>query len=147
MTYVNMSSSNSPRCIIFLIILFYRLYGATIVCYHAFYLPLIYVTFLADFFQVINITVNCNILFSFISIPFFDCLFGNKPMICYGTVTTHNCWFYCCWCRRKICILRMYTTLRWKMLDFLMPIGSEAESTPELHDDPVARLCKYCNMY
>ncbi|KAJ4719567.1 Transmembrane protein adipocyte-associated 1 [Melia azedarach] len=27
------------------------LYGATIVCYHAFYLPLIYVTFLADFFQ------------------------------------------------------------------------------------------------
>ncbi|KAF5740573.1 hypothetical protein HS088_TW11G00647 [Tripterygium wilfordii] len=27
------------------------LYGATIVCYHAFYLPLIYVTFLADFLQ------------------------------------------------------------------------------------------------
>ncbi|PRQ42000.1 putative transmembrane protein adipocyte-associated 1 [Rosa chinensis] len=27
------------------------LYGATIVCYHAFYLPLLYVTFLADFFQ------------------------------------------------------------------------------------------------
>ncbi|XP_044499549.1 protein CANDIDATE G-PROTEIN COUPLED RECEPTOR 2-like isoform X6 [Mangifera indica] len=27
------------------------LYGATIVCYLAFYLPLIYVTFLADFFQ------------------------------------------------------------------------------------------------
>ncbi|XP_044480416.1 protein CANDIDATE G-PROTEIN COUPLED RECEPTOR 2-like [Mangifera indica] len=27
------------------------LYGATIVCYHAFYLPLIYITFLADFFQ------------------------------------------------------------------------------------------------
>ncbi|KAH7571979.1 hypothetical protein JRO89_XS04G0178400 [Xanthoceras sorbifolium] len=26
------------------------LYGATIVCYHAFYLPLIYITFLADFF-------------------------------------------------------------------------------------------------
>lgn len=29
-----------------------RLYGATIVCYHAFYLPLLYITFLADFFQV-----------------------------------------------------------------------------------------------
>lgn len=29
----------------------YWLYGITIVCYHAFYLPLIYVTFLADFFQ------------------------------------------------------------------------------------------------
>lgn len=27
------------------------LYGATIVCYHAFYLPLLYFTFLADFFQ------------------------------------------------------------------------------------------------
>ncbi|KAB2630082.1 hypothetical protein D8674_007601 [Pyrus ussuriensis x Pyrus communis] len=27
------------------------LYSATIVCYHAFYLPLLYVTFLADFFQ------------------------------------------------------------------------------------------------
>ncbi|WCJ43257.1 hypothetical protein M5689_024012 [Euphorbia peplus] len=27
------------------------LYGITIVCYHTFYLPLIYVTFLADFFQ------------------------------------------------------------------------------------------------
>lgn len=27
------------------------LYGATIVCYHAFYLPLLYITFLADFFQ------------------------------------------------------------------------------------------------
>ncbi|GLT95356.1 hypothetical protein SLE2022_130420 [Rubroshorea leprosula] len=27
------------------------LYGFTIVCYHAFYLPLLYVTFLADFFQ------------------------------------------------------------------------------------------------
>ncbi|KAK4781499.1 hypothetical protein SAY86_015601 [Trapa natans] len=27
------------------------LYGATIVCYHAFYLPLLYATFLADFFQ------------------------------------------------------------------------------------------------
>ncbi|PQQ11459.1 transmembrane protein adipocyte-associated 1 [Prunus yedoensis var. nudiflora] len=27
------------------------LYGATVVCYHAFYLPLLYVTFLADFFQ------------------------------------------------------------------------------------------------
>lgn len=27
------------------------LYGATIVCYHAFYLPLIYITFLADFFK------------------------------------------------------------------------------------------------
>lgn len=29
-----------------------RLYGITSVCYHAFYLPLLYVTFLADFFQV-----------------------------------------------------------------------------------------------
>ncbi|KAL9393243.1 hypothetical protein Peur_012528 [Populus x canadensis] len=29
----------------------YWLYGITIVCYHAFYLPLLYVTFLADFFQ------------------------------------------------------------------------------------------------
>lgn len=29
----------------------YWLYGVTNVCYHAFYLPLIYVTFLADFFQ------------------------------------------------------------------------------------------------
>ncbi|GMI88833.1 candidate G-protein Coupled Receptor 2 [Hibiscus trionum] len=27
------------------------LYGAAIVCYHAFYLPLLYITFLADFFQ------------------------------------------------------------------------------------------------
>ncbi|GAV64209.1 Tmemb_40 domain-containing protein [Cephalotus follicularis] len=27
------------------------LYSATIVCYHAFYLPLLYITFLADFFQ------------------------------------------------------------------------------------------------
>ncbi|XVF42534.1 hypothetical protein PTKIN_Ptkin01aG0371300 [Pterospermum kingtungense] len=27
------------------------LYSATLVCYHAFYLPLLYVTFLADFFQ------------------------------------------------------------------------------------------------
>ncbi|XP_065854469.1 protein CANDIDATE G-PROTEIN COUPLED RECEPTOR 2 [Euphorbia lathyris] len=27
------------------------LYGTTIVCYHSFYLPLLYVTFLADFFQ------------------------------------------------------------------------------------------------
>ncbi|KAJ7973415.1 Transmembrane protein adipocyte-associated 1 [Quillaja saponaria] len=27
------------------------LYGATIVCYHALYLPLLYITFLADFFQ------------------------------------------------------------------------------------------------
>ncbi|KAF7817870.1 transmembrane protein adipocyte-associated 1-like protein [Senna tora] len=27
------------------------LYGTTLVCYHAFYLPLLYVTFLADFFQ------------------------------------------------------------------------------------------------
>lgn len=27
------------------------LYGGTIVCYHALYLPLLYVTFLADFFQ------------------------------------------------------------------------------------------------
>ncbi|CAN6575569.1 unnamed protein product [Malus baccata var. baccata] len=30
------------------------LYSATIVCYHAFYLPLLYVTFLADFFQSRN---------------------------------------------------------------------------------------------
>ncbi|KAJ6974458.1 hypothetical protein NC653_030532 [Populus alba x Populus x berolinensis] len=29
----------------------YWLYSTTIVCYHAFYLPLLYVTFLADFFQ------------------------------------------------------------------------------------------------
>ncbi|KAK8701711.1 hypothetical protein V6N13_020090 [Hibiscus sabdariffa] len=27
------------------------LYGAAIVCYHAFYLPLLYITFMADFFQ------------------------------------------------------------------------------------------------
>lgn len=27
------------------------LYGATLICYHAFYLPLLYITFLADFFQ------------------------------------------------------------------------------------------------
>ncbi|KAL0558401.1 hypothetical protein IC582_002965 [Cucumis melo] len=29
----------------------YWLYGATVVCYHAFYLPLLYENFLADFFQ------------------------------------------------------------------------------------------------
>jgi hypothetical protein len=29
-----------------------RLYNLTIVCYHSLYLPLLYVTFLADFFQV-----------------------------------------------------------------------------------------------
>ncbi|TYI69308.1 hypothetical protein E1A91_D08G145800v1 [Gossypium mustelinum] len=28
-----------------------RLYSATIICYHAFYLPLLYITFLADFFK------------------------------------------------------------------------------------------------
>ncbi|KAL4303727.1 hypothetical protein GQ457_10G014220 [Hibiscus cannabinus] len=30
---------------------FDRLYGAATVCYHAFYLPLLYITFMADFFQ------------------------------------------------------------------------------------------------
>lgn len=39
-----------------------RLYGATIVCYHAFYLPLLYVTFLADFFQVIIIIILQSLL-------------------------------------------------------------------------------------
>ncbi|XP_052477226.1 protein CANDIDATE G-PROTEIN COUPLED RECEPTOR 2-like [Gossypium raimondii] len=29
----------------------YKLYIATIVCYHAFYLPFLYITFLADFFE------------------------------------------------------------------------------------------------
>lgn len=29
----------------------YWLYGATVICYHAFYLPLLYENFLADFFQ------------------------------------------------------------------------------------------------
>ncbi|PPS09521.1 hypothetical protein GOBAR_AA11127 [Gossypium barbadense] len=31
------------------------LYSATIVCYHAFYLPLLYITFLADFFELLNL--------------------------------------------------------------------------------------------
>lgn len=35
-------------------IAFYRLYNLATVCYHSLYLPLIYVTFLADFFQVPN---------------------------------------------------------------------------------------------
>lgn len=30
----------------------YRLYNFTVICYHTLYLPLLYVTFLADFFQV-----------------------------------------------------------------------------------------------
>ena len=43
------------KCFIFPFAKFFlcRLYSTTIVCYHAFYLPLLYVTFLADFFQVI----------------------------------------------------------------------------------------------
>ncbi|KAF4368411.1 hypothetical protein F8388_018105 [Cannabis sativa] len=34
------------------------LYGTTIVCYHAFYLPLIYATFLADFFMEENLNLE-----------------------------------------------------------------------------------------
>ncbi|KAM1994688.1 hypothetical protein COP2_010712 [Malus domestica] len=39
------------------------LYSATIVCYHAFYLPLLYVTFLADFFQEEDLNLE-NVYYS-----------------------------------------------------------------------------------
>ncbi|XP_048324400.1 protein CANDIDATE G-PROTEIN COUPLED RECEPTOR 2 [Ziziphus jujuba] len=39
------------------------LYSATIVCYHAFYLPLIYITFLADFFQEEDLNLE-NVYYS-----------------------------------------------------------------------------------
>ena len=42
----------SRRTLKFFIFIFYRLYDTITICYHAFYLQLIYGTFLADFFQV-----------------------------------------------------------------------------------------------
>lgn len=83
--YVILQLSSVPNV---LMMLFYRLYGVTNVCYHAFYLPLIYVTFLADFFQVINTIHWSQDIFLFISIPFsfivmnfVNWLSGNNMMI------------------------------------------------------------------
>lgn len=59
--YVILQLSSIPNM---LMILFYRLYGVTNVCYHTFYLPLIYVTFLADFFQVLTPFIDLKIFFS-----------------------------------------------------------------------------------
>lgn len=42
---------------------FYRLFDLAVVCYHALYLPFLYVTFLADFFQVIVIPAFYQLLF------------------------------------------------------------------------------------
>lgn len=112
-----------------------RLYGATIVCYHAFYLPLLYVTFLADFFQV-NIIILQSLLdvlllpfTSFVPFLLFvtSCFF---PFFLFKMVVfflTSNCTLD--ENRRTIYIWRMYIIQRWRMLVSLMLIGSDAVTT------------------
>lgn len=96
-----------------------RLYNLTTVCYHALYLPFLYVTFLADFFQVCFI--HCFIF----RLPWkrlFLLIFVPSPWT--DIVYVYNFFFKWCIYRRRIFGWRMYITLRWKMLVFLMLIGT-----------------------
>ncbi|KAL9265628.1 G-protein coupled receptor 2-like protein [Drosera capensis] len=47
------------------------LYDTTVICYHAFYLPLLYVTFLADFFQEDDLNLE-NVYYEMKDAGFFD---------------------------------------------------------------------------
>jgi hypothetical protein len=71
---------------------FFRLYNLTTVCYHSLYLPLLYATFLADFFQV----TSClwSVTYFFCSASSWACLLVYFCVPCCSEIV-FLCWFIC----------------------------------------------------
>ena len=91
------------------------------ICYHSLYLPLLYMVFLADFFQVWFHVFVPRIFLVWAS-------FCNRLIFLQWLHITNPLWspfggFFAY--RKKICVWRTCTTRKWKMLVSLMTIGNK----------------------
>lgn len=134
-----------------------RLYGATVICYHAFYLPLLYENFLADFFQVVSLYHSTFVVIFFQK----NCLFLDRKDVCNLEIFINfsggwfafgecilfgdeGCWFLWHWLGVRMAIPRLVAYVN--LLTYIFSVLQDAGKNLEWDLCLVIKLNLQCSM-